>query len=376
MEDNKGRIAVVGSGFSGSIIANKLAENGYKVDVYDKRDHIGGNCYTEIDEATNILLHTYGPHIFHTDDVNVWNFVNDYLEMEPFINRVKAVYDGNVYSLPINLHTINQLYKKNLSPVEAQELISKEASDIKDIISFEDQALSFLGERIYHAFFYGYTKKQWGVDPRELPASILKRLPVRFNYNDNYFNHKYQGIPKNGYTEMFEKLLNHENIALHLQQSVTREALSGKKYKHVFWSGPIDEYFGRTIGSLSYRTLIFERTDHHDIDDYQGNAVINYTETSVPYTRITEHKHFSPERESQGTITYKEFSQEWKEGDIEYYPKRLAEDKLLLEKYEAMAAKDNDVTFVGRLGTYRYLDMDVTIKEALEVVDSFLSKSN
>lgn len=372
MENSRKKIAIVGSGFSGSVIANQLAKVGCQVDVYEKRTHVGGNCYTEVDKKSNILLHTYGPHIFHTDDESVWNYVNEYLEMEPFVNRVKANYGGKVFSLPVNLHTINQLYGTSFSPKEAEEFIASEAESIDSIISFEDQALSFLGRKIYQAFFYGYTKKQWGVEPRELPASILKRLPVRFNYDDNYFNHKYQGIPKNGYTPMFEKLLSHENISVLCNRVIKREELNELGYDHVFWSGPIDEYFGRCLGSLSYRTLHFERMDYEDIEDFQGNAVINYTDPSVQFTRITEHKHFAPKREVNGTIVYKEFSKEWSQGDIEYYPKRLASDKDLLSKYQSMATQESTTTFIGRLGTYRYLDMDVTIKEALEVSSEFI----
>ena len=366
------RIAVVGAGITGSVIANELASNGFKVDVYDKRVHIGGNCYTEIDEETNIVIHKYGPHIFHTDNEEVWSYITSFLKMNNYVNRVKCIFQGAVYSLPINLHTINQLFNVTLSPQEAKDFIKDKALDLDKIESFEDQALSMLGEDIYRAFFYGYTKKQWGVEPRELPAAILKRLPVRFNYNDNYFNHKYQGIPQGGYTKLFEKLLDHPNIHLTLESEQSYSELSLKGYQKIFWTGPLDEFFSRDLGPLSYRTLVFEKSTHLDVEDYQGNAVVNYCDESVPWTRITEHKHFDESRRTNGTVTFKEFSKEWEEGDIEYYPKRLLKDKKLLDAYQDRAKDYDDVVFAGRLGLYKYMDMDVSIKEALEIVREYV----
>lgn len=362
-------IAVVGAGFSGAIIANELAKVGHQVTVFEARAHIGGNCYTERDDKTGIMIHTYGPHIFHTDNEKVWQYISSLTPMMPYINRVKAVVQGAVYSLPINLHTINQFFHKVLSPKEAEVFIAAQAEHaINEPQNFEEQALKFVGKALYEAFFKGYTQKQWGLDPSELPASILKRLPVRFNYNDNYFNHKYQGIPKEGYTPIFEKLLSHPNIDLRLSSQFERSQQN--TFAHVFYSGPIDQYFEYKHGRLPYRTLDFEKV--YDEGDYQGNAVINYCDYEVPYTRITEHKHFSYWEPFEKTVCYREFSRQCKPEDIPYYPINLAKGSEQLEKYQQEAKQLKSVTFIGRLGTFRYLDMDVTIEEALNTAQQFL----
>ena len=368
------KFCIVGSGFTGCILANHLAEQGYSVDVYESRDHIGGNCYTYRDSHTNILVHKYGPHIFHTDNVKVWNFVNNLTNFVPYINRVKATLNGKVYSLPINLHTINQFFEKSLSPTEAKKFIKDLSVNIPVINSFEDQALAFVGEDLYNAFFKGYTIKQWGISPKKLPSSILKRLPLRFNYNDNYFNHKFQGMPVDGYTPIFEKLLGHPNINLLLKTSYSTTC--NEDYHHVFFTGPIDSYFDYKFGRLAYRTLDFKEEIH--LGDYQGCAVMNYNEENVPYTRITEHKHFAPHESHDSTIIYKEYSRFATDEDIEYYPIRQVDDKDLLLSYINEAHNVRNVSFLGRLGTYRYLDMDVTVLEALnasEAIDECL-KSN
>lgn len=358
---------LVGAGFSNAVIARELAEQGYQVTVIDKRDHVAGNCHSERDPETNVMVHVYGPHIFHTDNERVWNYINRFAEIMPFVNRVKTISQGNVYSLPINLHTINQFFGKTCSPNEARALIESKADmSIKEPQTFEEQALRFVGEELYKAFFYGYTKKQWGVEPKELPASILKRLPVRFNYDDNYFAHRFQGMPKDGYTALVSNILQHKNITVKLNTSFDEKMKA--EFDHIFWSGPLDAYFNFEIGRLGYRTLDFEA--FRDEGDYQGNAVINYGDEEVPYTRISEHKHFAPWEKHDKTICYKEFSRFCEADDIPYYPIRLVEDKALLEKYVSKALAEKQVTFVGRLGTYRYLDMDVTIKEALETVDA------
>ena len=314
----------------------------------------------------SVILKLYGPHTFHTDNERVWNYVNHFAEFMPFINRVKTVSQGAVYSLPINLHTINQFFGKTCSPKEAKALIEAQADlSIKEPKTFEEQALRFVGKDLYAAFFYGYTKKQWGVEPRELPASILKRLPVRFNYDDNYFTHKFQGMPKYGYTQLVEAILDHKNIEVRLNTPFNEEMKT--EFDHIFWSGPLDAYFNFSLGRLGYRTLDFEV--FRDEGDVQGNAVINYGDEKVPYTRISEHKHFAPWEDHEKTICYREFSRLCEEKDIPYYPIRLVKDKALLQQYVEKANKETQVTFVGRLGTYRYLDMDVTIKEALETAD-------
>jgi len=367
MENKK--ILIIGAGLSGAVIGRALAEAGHHIQILEARDHIAGNCYTERDAETDVLIHTYGPHIFHTDDEEVWNYVNHYTTFKPFVNRVKTTSGGAVYSLPINLHTINQFFDKTLRPEEARDFIETQAdTSITDPQSFEEQALRFVGADLYEAFFKGYTQKQWGCSPRDLPASILKRLPVRFNYDDNYFAHRFQGMPENGYTPLVAGILDHPNIEVHLETTFTGDTGDAD---HVFYSGPLDGYFNHQLGRLGYRTLDFERFTH--TGDYQGCAVMNYGEESVPFTRITEHKHFSPWESHEGSVLYREFSRAAEPGDIPYYPIRMMDEKAMLADYVALAQDTSGVTFVGRLGTYRYLDMDVTIREAMDTAAVFLS---
>ena len=363
------KIAIVGAGFSGAVIANQLAQAGYTVEVFESRSHVAGNCHSERDAETGVMLHVYGPHIFHTDNERAWEFVNRYAEFKPYVNRVKAITKGQVFTLPINLLTINQFFNKTMGPAEAEEfLASLGDKSIVDPQTFEEQALRFVGRELYEAFFKTYTVKQWGLEPSELPASILKRLPVRFNYDDNYFSHKYQGMPAEGYTALVENIINVPGVTVHLNTRFDPDLKSD--YEHVFYSGPIDAWFKHAEGRLPYRTLDFET--FRATGDYQGNAVINYCDDAQPYTRITEHKHFSPWEKHEKTICYKEYSRQCEEKDIPYYPIRLARDKQQLELYVNLAKKEPNVTFVGRLGTYRYLDMDVTINEALITADKFL----
>jgi UDP-galactopyranose mutase len=284
------RFCCVGAGFSGAVIARLFAEQDHKVLVLDERPHIAGNCHTERDPATGVMVHKYGPHIFHTADAEVWAFVNRYTEMQPYVNRVKAVSGGHVYTLPINLLTINSFFGQTLGPAEAKAFLeSKQRRDIEDPQTFEEQALRFVGDDLYRAFFYGYTRKQWGMEPSELPASILKRLPIRFNYDDNYFAHPFQAMPKNGYTEIVQGVLDHPNIEVRLGCAYEDQS---ETFAHVFWSGPIDRWFGYREGRLGYRSLTFEPEVAEG--DFQGTAVMNYCDEAVPFTRITEHKHFSP----------------------------------------------------------------------------------
>lgn len=365
------KILMVGAGLSGAVIGRKLAEAGHDITIVDARPHVAGNCHTERDPETGVLVHVYGPHIFHTDDAEVWDYVTSYETFKPYKNRVKTTSNGQVFSLPINLHTINQFYGKTLRPDEARAFISEIAdTSIENPQTFEEQALRFVGPDLYKAFFKGYTMKQWGVHPSELPASILKRLPVRFNYDDNYFFHKYQGMPENGYTSMVERILDHPRIAVHLNTSFARAEKD--QWDHVFYSGPLDGWFDYKLGRLGYRTLDFERFNYDG--DYQGCAVMNYGEEAVPYTRITEHKHFSPWETHQRSVLYREFSRACGKDDIPYYPIRQVEEKALLREYMSLAQQEYGVTFVGRLGTYRYLDMDVTIREALDTAESFIEQ--
>jgi UDP-galactopyranose mutase len=358
------RFAIVGAGFSGAVVARELAEAGHSIVVFDARDHVAGNCFTAR-HATGVMVHTYGPHIFHTQHEHVWQYINKFGEMMPYQHRVKAISKQTMYSLPVNLKTINQFFDRNFDADEAEKFIASKADNtITDPVSFEDQGLRFVGRELYEAFFAGYTSKQWGVDPKELPASILARLPVRFNDDDTYFSHPYQAIPKDGYTPIVEAILNHDQIKQHLSTRFSpTESKEFGNFDHIIWTGPIDAYFGFEFGRLGYRTLDFvpEVAD----GDYQGHPVVNYCDTDVPYTRITEHKHFAPWESHDKTIVYREFSRLCGEADTPYYPIRLVKEKEQLLNYVQRARDAKGVTFIGRLGTYRYLDMDVTIHEAL-----------
>ncbi|TNM66071.1 UDP-galactopyranose mutase [Aliirhizobium smilacinae] len=362
-------VLIVGAGLSGAVIGRELAEAGHLVRIIDRRSHIAGNCHMARDEASGVMVHVYGPHIFHTNDDEVWAYVNRHMTFMPYVNRVKTTSNGRVYSLPVNLHTINQFFGKTLGPDEAKAFIlSLSDASIGEPVTFEDQALKFVGRELYEAFFEGYTRKQWGCSPRDLPASILKRLPVRFNYDDNYFSHRFQGMPEHGYTEMVASILSHENIEVELERDFVRADAEG--FGHVFYSGPLDGYFDYEFGRLGYRTLDFEEFRHDG--DYQGCAVMNYGNADVPYTRITEHKHFSPWETHERSICYREYSRACGPDDVPYYPIRLSGEQALLAQYVARARMEENVTFVGRLGTYRYLDMDVTIREALDTAQSYI----
>jgi UDP-galactopyranose mutase len=358
---------IVGAGFSGAVIARLLAEKGHKILVIDERPHIAGNCHTERDPKTDVMTHRYGPHIFHTDNDEVYSFLCKFGELVPFRHRVMAQVQSRIFSLPINLLTINQFFGTTFDPTQAREFLRRKArSDIQQPANFEEQALSMVGDEMYRAFFRGYTRKQWGIDPTELPASILKRLPLRFNYDDGYFSHKHQAIPQNGYTEIVTGILDNPNIELRL--SCKFEDIN-TAYDHVIYSGAIDRFFLFDIGRLGYRTLDFE-TLYAD-DDFQGTAIMNYCDEDVPYTRITEHRHFAPweKPKTGGSILYREYSRTCEPDDIPYYPIRLVNEQALLRRYVERARATNGVTFVGRLGTYRYIDMDVTIAEAMKTAN-------
>ncbi len=359
------KILVVGAGLSGVVVARQLAGNpGCQVSVIDARPHIAGNCHTARDPATGIMIHEYGPHIFNTSDEDVWEYVNRFARFRPYISRIKAVTPRGVYGLPINLMTINQLFGKSMGPAEAKDFIAGLGDkSITEPRNFEEQALKMVGREIYENFFYGYTKKQWGCEPSELPASVFKRLPIRFNYDDNYYSSRYQGIPEEGYSEMVRRILDIPGVDLRLNTPMEKSQFSA--YDHVFYSGPIDAFFDFRLGRLRYRTVSFERIDGEG--DYQGTALINYTGLEAPFTRIHEHKHFTPWEEHEKTVAFREFSKETGPADEPYYPLRLAEDSSLLEEYKVLAQGEAKTSFIGRLGTYRYLDMDQVIGEALDV---------
>lgn len=366
------RYLIIGAGFSGAVLARELVENcdDVLITIIDERDHIAGNCHTERDTETGVMEHKYGPHIFHTSNEKVWNYVNRHTRMMPFINRPRASIEKGIFSLPINLHTINQFFDKKFSPDEAKEFVkSLGDQSIDEPQNFEEQALKFLGKDLYYAFFHGYTVKQWGCDPKELPASILKRLPVRFDYNDNYFNDTYQGIPEHGYTALIASILDHPRIQVKLSTKYDRSMSA--EYDATFYTGELDRFFEYSLGRLSYRTVFWDKTIHDT--DQIGNALMNYPEVNVPYTRMHEHKYFTPWESHEKSIVLTEYSKETENGDIPYYPKRLPDDLVLLEKYQAEARKLENVYFLGRLATYRYLDMHQIIGEALTFASHYLS---
>jgi len=367
----KKKYLIIGAGFSGTVLADQLVKNSdCVIDIWDERDHLGGNCHTSRDAKTGIMVHQYGPHIFNTDKKEIWDYVNSLGEFRPYVHRVKAMSKGKVYSLPVNLHTINQLFGKSFTPDEAKVFLETLAdTSITDPQNFEEQALRFIGKELYNAFFYGYTKKQWGCEPTELPASILKRIPVRFNYDDNYHNNIYTGIPVNGYTALMEKLVDHPAITVTLGKRFD-PGMDLEAYDHVFYTGPIDAWFNFKYGRLGYRTVTFET--HYADGDFQGTTQMNFCDEEVPYTRITEHKHFTNWEKHDQTIYFKEFSKETTPSDIPYYPKRLEQDKKLLLQYRTDAEALQGISFLGRLATYRYMDMHHVIGEALDFAKSWL----
>ncbi|MGA1629820.1 MAG: UDP-galactopyranose/dTDP-fucopyranose mutase family protein [Ilumatobacteraceae bacterium] len=355
-------IAVVGAGFSGAVVAREFAESGNHVEVFEARDHVAGNCHTQRHDS-GVMVHVYGPHIFHTQHEEVWNYVRRFGTFKPYRHRVRAMVGDKAYQMPMNLGLINAFFGTSMDPAQAERFVAgRTDSSITNPVSFEEQALTLVGRELYEAFFAGYTRKQWGVDPKELPASILARLPLRFTDDDSYFSHPYQGIPEHGYTPIVEAILDHPNVTVHLSTRCSRAEL--QRYDHAFWSGPIDAYFNFEHGRLAYRTLDFE--PEVVAGDFQGCPVVNYCDAEVPYTRITEHKHFAPWETHSSSVIYREFSRLCGDADTPYYPVRLVKEKAQLLEYVRLARAETGVTFLGRLGTYRYLDMDVTIHEALK----------
>lgn len=362
-------VGVAGAGFAGAVVARELAEAGHRVEVHEARTHVGGACYTERDAPTGVLVHRYGPHIFHTADEQVWTYVRRFGAFENYEHRVKANAHGRVYGLPINLHTINQLFGTAMGPEEAQAFVAAQAEDSHaEPTNLEEQALKLVGRRIYEAFILGYTLKQWGRDPRDLPASVLGRIRFRFDYDDRYFAHPHQAMPRHGYTTIVQAILDHPAIEVRLGEPLSPTAARG--YDHVVWTGPLDEWFGWQFGRLGYRTLDFEPVRANS--DLQGCAVMNYCDLDIPYTRVVEHKHLAPWEVHDLTIAFREYSRSCGEGDIPFYPVRLANDHSLLNRYLEAARNERGVSFVGRLGTYRYLDMDVTIGASLRAARAII----
>lgn len=378
---------IVGTGLFGAVFAHEMTKAGKKCFCIDKRDHIGGNIYTE--DWNGIRVHKYGAHIFHTSDRKIWDYINEFAEFNHYVNSPIAVYGDELYNLPFNMNTFSKMWGIR-TPDEARAIIERQKTEcaVSEPENLEEQALSLVGRDVYEKLVKGYTEKQWGRDCRELPPFIIRRLPVRFTYDNNYFNDRYQGIPVGGYTPIVEKLL--ENIPVRLgigfrdfiaqtgacvpgRGSVNCSGEPegcdrGDVFEKVLYTGMIDEYFNYCLGELQYRSLRFEEETLEGCDNFQGNAVVNYTERQVPYTRIIEHKHFEFGT-GKGTVITREYPAEWKPGDEPYYPINDEKNTALLAEYQKLAAEERGVLFGGRLGQYKYYDMDKVIAAALEMAE-------
>lgn len=352
---------IVGSGLFGSVFAHEAKKKGYKCLVVEKRNHIGGNIYTY--EKDGINIHKYGAHIFHTSSQEAWDYINQFASFNNFINSPIANYKGEIYNLPFNMNTFSRMWNIK-TPKEAQEIISKQRSEIKEINNLEDQAISLVGHDIYKKLIKGYTEKQWGRSCSELPPEIIKRLPVRYTYDNNYFNDRYQGIPIGGYTQIIEKLLDGIEVRLNTDFCKAKEELS-KLAKKILYTGALDAYFDYSLGNLQYRSERFE-LERIEEENYQGVAVVNYTEREIPYTRIIEHKHFE---KSSSPVTYisKEYPVDYKETGEPYYPINDKANMELYNKYKELAKTDEKLILGGRLALYSYFDMDKTILASLEL---------
>ncbi|WP_166997886.1 UDP-galactopyranose mutase [Paramicrobacterium fandaimingii] len=375
-------LLVVGSGFFGLTIAERAADSGLKVVVIDRRPHIGGNAYSEADPETGIEVHQYGAHLFHTSNPSVWEYVNRFTTFTNYVHKVYTTHNGVVYPMPVNLGTINQFFQAAYSPGEARELIAEQAGEFntKDARNFVEKGIALVGRPLYEAFFRDYTAKQWQTDPEDLSASIISRLPVRYTYDNRYFNDKWEGLPTDGYTAWIERMADHPNIDVQLNvdffdesQPFNKKAMVGQV--PIVYTGPVDRYFDYSEGELSWRTLDFEK-EVLPIGDFQGTPVMNYPDMDVPFTRIHEFRHFHPERDSypnDKTIIMREFSRFADRGDEPYYPVNTTADREGLLKYRELQADEKDVYFGGRLGTYQYLDMHMAIGSALSMWNNKLA---
>lgn len=365
---------IVGAGLFGAVAARELTDSGKSVLVIDRRSHVGGNVYTEKTEGINV--HKYGAHIFHTNDAAVWEYVNRFARFNRFTNSPVANYKGELYSLPFNMYTFNRMWGV-VTPEEARAKIEEQKKEIgHEPRNLEEQAISLVGRDIYEKLIKGYTEKQWGRDCSQLPAFIIRRLPVRFTYDNNYFNALYQGIPTGGYTRMVENMLSGIETRLDTDYLLNKEEFD-KEAGKIIYTGPIDAYFGYSLGYLEYRSVRFEN-ELLDIPNYQGNAAVNYTEREIPWTRIIEHKWFEFGKDEAGndlpkTVISKEYSSEWHPGDEPYYPVNDEKNGALYEDYRKLADKEANVIFGGRLGEYKYYDMDQVIARALEVSQKLLT---
>ena len=369
---------IAGAGLFGAVFAHEMHKQGRKVLVVEKRDHIAGNIYTE--KVMGINVHRYGAHIFHTSDEEVWNYVNQYARFNHYVNSPVAVYRDELYNLPFNMNTFSRMWNIK-TPKEAKEIIAKQTGEFAGITpqNLEEQALQLAGRDVYEKLVKCYTEKQWGRDCKDLPAFIIRRLPLRFTYDNNYFNDRFQGIPEGGYTQIVEKLLEDIPVltGVSLQEYQTanaaRTADEQDSWDRLLYTGMIDEYYHYRLGTLEYRSLRFETEELPEEDNYQGNAVVNYTEREVPYTRIIEHKHFEFQT-GEGTVITREYPATWKKGDEPYYPINDEKNGALYAQYAELAKKEANVLFGGRLGQYKYYDMDKVIRSALDMVKEELAR--
>jgi UDP-galactopyranose mutase len=371
-------LVVVGSGFFGLTVAERVAsQQGKRVLVLERRPHLGGNAYSELEPETGIEIHKYGAHLFHTSNKRVWDYVTRFTEFTDYQHRVFSIYQGNVYSFPPNLGSMSQFFGRTLSPTAARELITEQAGEVdgESATNFEDKAISLVGRPLYEAFFKNYTAKQWQTDPKNLPGANVTRLPMRFTFNNRYFNDTYEGLPVDGYTAWLNRMAEHPNIDVSLNTDffdVRDDIPAGIP---VVYTGPLDRYFDYSEGWLGWRTLDFEQEVLHDCGDFQGLPVMNYADDDVAFTRIHEFRHFHPERTypQDKTVIVREFSRSAEKDDEPYYPINTPEDREMLGRYRALAKKEaaqRSVLFGGRLGTYQYLDMHMAIGSALSMYDN------
>lgn len=367
-------LIIVGAGLFGLTIAERAASQlGLKILIFEKRNHIGGNAYSYIDSQTGIEVHKYGSHIFHTSNEYIWNYVNKFTEFSKYEHTVYTVHMGQVYSMPINLLTINQFYKKSYNPLEAKQRITANNKINKKAKNLEEKSIANIGYDLYKAFIKGYTKKQWNIDPANLPSSTIKRLPIRFNYDNRYFNDKYQGIPKYGYSKWFKKMISHSNITIKLNSDFFAFQSSIDKNIPIIYTGQLDRYFKFIYGNLMWRSLYFEK-ERLPINDFQGTTVMNYADEDVPYTRIHEFKHFNLNRiySQKSTIIFREYPKSVNKNSDPFYPVNSIQDREKLSAYRKLIVNENNVFFGGRLGTYQYLDMHMAIGSALNMFNNKL----
>ncbi len=371
-------LVVVGSGFYGLTVAERIAaEHGKRVLVLDIRDHLGGNAYSEVEPSTGIEVHRYGAHLFHTSNERVWDYVNRFTTFTGYQHRVFTVSKGRVYPMPINLATICEYFGAHFSPSEARQLVRKQAAEVGDAVpdNLEHKAIASIGRPLYEAFVRGYTEKQWQTDPRELPADVISRLPVRYTFDNRYFNDTYEGLPTDGYTAWLQRMASHPNISVRLGVDFFDVRSQIPAGTPIVYTGPLDRYFDYAEGELGWRTLDFHQ-EVLDIGDFQGTPVMNYADSDVPWTRIHEFRHFHPERAhypQDRTVIVREYSRQAGRADEPYYPVNTEQDRTVLARYRERAEAERDVYFGGRLGTYKYLDMHMAIASAFTLVDNELA---